>query len=197
MSDILREGTAMTGKVTITYVDDGQRQCGECTLCCKLLPVRELEKAGGVRCKHQSHAKGCRVYGTDKMPPSCKLWNCAWLSGNPVGPRPDRAHYVVDIMPDYVTIVDNETGKKRAQPVVQVWLDPRHPDAHRNPVLRSYLAKRGEAALIRTSPREGFVLVPPSMSHESEWIEVHTNLTKTSTHSWDQIRHAITTGEVP
>jgi len=44
------------------------RQCGGCTLCCKLLPVPPLEKLAGQRCQHQRHGKGCAVYETSAMP---------------------------------------------------------------------------------------------------------------------------------
>jgi hypothetical protein len=39
------------------------RQCGDCQLCCKLLPVRTLGKAAGQRCKHQRHHKGLAESG--------------------------------------------------------------------------------------------------------------------------------------
>ena len=45
-----------------TSPDRPTRQCGDCTLCCRLLPVRSLNKGAGERCKHQSHARGCKVY---------------------------------------------------------------------------------------------------------------------------------------
>ena len=38
------------------------RQCGDCQLCCKLLPVKSLAKLAGDRCSHQKHHKGCDVY---------------------------------------------------------------------------------------------------------------------------------------
>src|SRR5262245_54343180 len=57
----------------------GGRRCGDCTLCCKLLPVRELHKKGGERCQHQKAGKGCGVYNKPAMPPSCGLWSCRWL----------------------------------------------------------------------------------------------------------------------
>ena len=38
------------------------RQCGECTLCCKLLPVPPLNKLAGQKCKHQRFPHhGCAV----------------------------------------------------------------------------------------------------------------------------------------
>lgn len=77
-------------------------------------------------------------------------------------------------MPDFVTAVQ-ESGERIDVPVVQVWVDPKHPDAHRDPELRAYLARRGEedgaAAIIRYSEGEGFVLIPPALNAAGEWIE--------------------------
>lgn len=89
--------------------------------------------------------------------------------------RPDRSHYVVDIMPDFVTVKPNDGGEPTRINVVQVWVDPAHPEAHRDPALRAYLATRGEkdgmAALIRTSESEAWLLVPPAINERGEWLE--------------------------
>lgn len=65
-------------------------------------------------------------------------------------------------------------------PVVQVWVDPAHPHAHRDPGLRAYLAKIGEVALVRTGA-EGFVLVPPQHSEDGQWCEMRSNVRRTET----------------
>ena len=99
-------------------------------------------------------------------PGSCRLWSCSWL----ISPeetadlsRPDRSHYVIDPMPDFVTIDHPELGLIK-EPVTQIWLDPKHPDAHRDPALRNYIEKTRRAALIRTGEKTAFVIVPPCLS---------------------------------
>ncbi|HTE38020.1 MAG TPA: hypothetical protein VK630_15880 [Reyranella sp.] len=164
------------------------RRCGDCQLCCKLLPIPAGErlqdgrlvmdgvKPAGERCPHQCR-KGCRAY--DRRPLPCAIWNCRWLVNDDTAdmPRPDRAHYVIDLMPDFVTAIDHATGTEQSIPVVQVWIDPNHREAHRDPVLRAYLERRGErertAAVIRFSSSDGFVLFPPSMSADRQWHEEH------------------------
>jgi hypothetical protein len=135
-----------------------------------------LNKDAGIRCKHQAHHVGCRVYNSNAMPPSCRLWNCAWLVGDGTENlrRPDRAHYVIDILPDFITLVDNETGEKINQPVVQVWLDPNHPDAHRDPALRAYLDAIPSAALIRLNSKDAFTLFPPRIASDGQWHEIRS-----------------------
>lgn len=81
------------------------RTCGDCQLCCKLLPVRAVGKGANERCRHQRFGKGCAIYHHPSFPVECRVWSCRWL----VDPeahglsRPDRTHYVVDIMPDFLT----------------------------------------------------------------------------------------------
>jgi len=170
------------------------RKCGDCQLCCKLLPVGEIGKPANTRCEHQAHGKGCRVYGTDTMPMSCKLWSCAWLTGHDTGARPDRAHYVVDVLPDYISIQNDETGERIDVPVIQVWVDPKHPDAHRDPALRAFLAERGEhgvAAIIRYSSQDAFTLFPPAMASDGEWHEERSRSKPERQHTAREIRAAL------
>jgi hypothetical protein len=152
------------------------RQCGDCQLCCRLLPVRELEKPANTRCRHQSFAKGCGVYRKPGMPPSCALWNCRWLVNNDTADmrRPDRTHYVIDIMPDYIKLVPAAGGEPITIAVVQIWCDTKFPDAHRDPELRAYLARRGEegiAGLVRYSSSAAFTIFPPAMADDGQWHE--------------------------
>jgi hypothetical protein len=149
------------------------RQCGDCQLCCKLLPVRSLGKGAGERCRHQQHHKGCKVYAQLlNVAPECRLWNCRWLVNDDAGDlsRPDRSHYVIDIMPDFIKADDGD-GNIVEVPVVQVWVDPSYPDAHRDLALRAWLDRREAVALIRYSSGDGFVLFPPSRMANGQWME--------------------------
>jgi hypothetical protein len=106
-------------------------------------------------------------------PSSCRLWSCVWL----IDPdatrdlyRPDRSHYVIDMMPDYIGIHYNDSGDVQNIPVVQIWVAPKFPTAHRDPALRQYLIETEQIAVIRYGSRSGMLLVPPSKPGE-EWIE--------------------------
>ena len=178
------------------------RRCGDCQLCCKLLPVRErdddatvqamaaagmaqpdfagmvpsFDKPANTRCQHQRHAKGCAIY--PRRPLACRLWSCRWLSESDTADqhRPDHSHVVIDAMPDYVTLKDNQTGNLRRCEVIQIWVDPAYPDAHREPAIRAYvarLAERGPMALIRNGSHDAFLLVAPSIASDGVWHEVH------------------------
>lgn len=169
------------------------RQCGDCQLCCRLLPVRAIDKLAGQKCQHQKFKTGCVVYLKPAMPPECRLWNCQWLTGNDTADqsRPDRSHFVIDIMPDFITAKDDD-GKPVDIPVVQIWIDPKYPDEHRDPDLRAFLNRRGEhgvAALIRYDSRRAITIFPPSMTG-ADWVEVESSSVR-STHSFREIRDVL------
>jgi hypothetical protein len=156
------------------------RTCGSCSLCCSLLPVRALDKAAGERCKHQRFsAKGacCRVYSDLwQVSPECRAWNCRWLVNNDTAElsRPDRSHYVLDLMPDFVTLRDDATGALQHVEVVQIWVDPKHPDAHRDPALRGYLERRAQenvVGLVRWDNEKAMAIFPPALSADGQWHE--------------------------
>jgi hypothetical protein len=83
---------------------------------------------------------------------------------------------VIDLTPDYISA--GEEGEERINiEVVQIWIDPNHPDCHRDPALRTYLAKlseRGIVSLIRLNDRDAFSLLPPALSPDSQCHEVHS-----------------------
>lgn len=168
-----------------------RRECSGCTLCCKLIPVPPMNKVAGERCQHQ-RSTGCNIYA--RRPRECAVWHCKWLINDDTAElsRPDRSHYVIDMMPDYVTVRPNDGTGSFKIPVVQIWVDPKHRDAHRDPALRRFLARRGAdgiAAIIRYSATEGFVLVPPAMNEAREWAEVSHGMSETQ-HSFDDIADA-------
>jgi hypothetical protein len=136
----------------------------------------DFDKPAGRPCQFQKHRKGCAVYAS--RPFGCRYWTCAWLAEADTAdlPRPDRSGYVIDIVPDFVTLDDDGSGESVNVEVVQVWIDPRRPEAHRDRNLRAYLDRRGQegkAALIRQNETEAFTLWPPSMTG-GEWREVRS-----------------------
>jgi hypothetical protein len=72
------------------------RECGSCSLCCKLIAVVELNKSVGQWCRHCAPGKGgCLIY--DDRPPSCRGFHCSWLQSDLLGPewKPTTARMVV------------------------------------------------------------------------------------------------------
>lgn len=168
------------------------RTCGDCQLCCKLLPVKSLEKGAGVKCQHQRVGKGCTVYSKLwGVAPECKLWSCRWLVAADTGDlrRPDRSHYVVDVMPDFVRM--EHDGHELKREVAQIWLDPDYPDAHRDPALRAWLEKRNLIGLVRFNNERALVLIPPAMMDTGAWLERDSNLNHENPHTFEQVVEAL------
>lgn len=148
------------------------RHCGNCTLCCKLVPVEEIGKAAGHRCKHQRYGRGCMIYAV--RPTSCREWSCMWLAGvDEEGPlalsRPDRVGYVVDSVPDVIRATNNVTGEVSQIDVMQIWCDPARPDAWRDPALLAMLERQGIVGLVRYNSDRGFTIFPPNRNTTGEW----------------------------
>jgi len=162
------------------------RRCGDCQLCCRLLPTEEIKKPALARCPHQKHGKGCAIYA--RRPMSCALWNCRWLVDESTAdlPRPDRAHYVIDLIPDYITMKPHDGSTPTHIPVVQVWVDPAHKDAHRAPSFRAWLEAEGIPAIIRYDSRDGFILFPPSTTQGQGWVEYMDSQPTERTHTLEE-----------
>lgn len=87
------------------------QECGDCTLCCRLLEITEAGSSMNDWCKHCDPKSGCKAY--DSRPGECKTFNCSWKlhDGAHADMRPDKAKVIfenldVDIVfgtvhPDY------------------------------------------------------------------------------------------------
>jgi hypothetical protein len=173
----LGNGTVITMTLLQGDTPAGGRRCGSCSLCCRLVPVATLGKPGNTKCRFsRQHPKGCcSVYATPQQPMACQTWSCRWLIDKAIDTsRPDRAHYVIDVMPDLIKSV-REDGEVREAPVVQIWLDPAYPLAHRDPRLRAWVEanarETGMAAIVRVSARDAFLLIPPYLHSDGVWEE--------------------------
>lgn len=54
------------------------RDCGDCSLCCKVFFVGEFEKKAGDWCRHCSPGRGCGIHST--RPAICRDFFCFWIS---------------------------------------------------------------------------------------------------------------------
>jgi len=56
------------------------RECGECSLCCKVVEIEETESPRNEWCKHCDPGKaGCTIHS--ERPDSCRNCDCLWLQG--------------------------------------------------------------------------------------------------------------------
>jgi hypothetical protein len=70
------------------------RECGECTVCCYVGAVPELNKPPHRSCRYQG--KGCSIYDQKHRPNICNVFQCAWLRGlGKEGDSPDKSQVMI------------------------------------------------------------------------------------------------------
>ena len=121
MTTVIRSGeVASTGTVALAplaaRVVTG-RECGTCTLCCKVAGVEEIKKPNGVWCTHCVRGKRCVIY--EQRPPSCRSFYCQWMVEKSLGPewKPERAKFA---------LVKTDGGRR-----ITALVDPGFPSAWR------------------------------------------------------------------
>jgi hypothetical protein len=139
--------------------------------------VHEWPKPAGEPCKHQRYGKGCAIYA--QRPFCCREWSCRWLTGQDTADqrRPDRSRVVIDMVPDFITVRHNDGSAEPTNiQVVQLWCDPKHPEAWRDPLMLAFIERRareGIAALVRFDNKRGITVFAPPLCGDGQWHEVH------------------------
>jgi hypothetical protein len=97
---------------------EAAKQCGDCSLCCKLLRIPELNKPKDEWCPNFAHRIGCRIYAD--RPPSCRDFSCRWLVDSTMGPewKPSLCKMVLDAKPRLLVVHADPAVTKpwRAEP---------------------------------------------------------------------------------
>lgn len=103
-------------------MNENRRQCGDCSLCCKVLGIPELEKPKDSWCANFTAGIGCRIY--ERRPLSCRNFSCRWLDDPTMGPewKPSSCKMVVGSRPGlFVVHVDPAVSQPwRAEPFLSV-----------------------------------------------------------------------------
>jgi hypothetical protein len=89
------------------------RSCANCTVCCTVLGIPELEKPKGIECAHCDTGRGCTIYA--RRPEPCADFYCSYLLSPALGDewKPATAHMVLGYMADADVII--------------IYTDPAHP----------------------------------------------------------------------
>lgn len=79
-------------------------ECGDCTLCCTLLPIKEMKSPAGKTCIACRNNK-CNIYNT--RPQECKDFKCLWLTSPVLGEdlRPDKCGVMFELCPEEKTVI--------------------------------------------------------------------------------------------
>jgi len=72
--------------------------CGECTACCEVPPIKELNKAKNTLCINCS-GTGCKIY--NNRPDVCKNYQCIYTRSNmSKNLRPDKSGVILEKLND-------------------------------------------------------------------------------------------------
>jgi hypothetical protein len=109
------------------------RGCKDCTLCCKLLGIAELEKPRATWCTHCEVKAGCKIHGAH--PAECRDFYCGYLTNAALDERwaPTRSKMV---------LAYDEVHAPR----LSVHVDPARPDAWRKEPYYSQIKRWAVAA---------------------------------------------------
>ena len=80
------------------------RQCGACSLCCKLPYVKELGKSIDTWCQHCKPGAGCLIYAM--RPTTCRDFVCIWKEGGFSDDWfPAKAKFYLTRLPESILLV--------------------------------------------------------------------------------------------
>jgi len=133
-----------------------KRECGTCSLCCKLFYIRTLNKPLDTWCQHCKPGKGgCSIYAS--RPAECADFECGWLADKKLGDEwfPARCKMVL-------------SQTQNGRPLVTV--DPAYPNAWRREPYHSQLkvlSQKGVPIQIRIGRR----CIDFKTEEEVTWIE--------------------------
>ena len=111
-------------------IEQKERTCEGCTLCCKLPKIEELNKPAYTWCKHCTPKAnlGCGIHET--RPNQCREFSCLWLLGRvPEEYKPSEVKFVmtmqkeenVDKMMIVIFIEDTNASTLRRKPFIR-WI---------------------------------------------------------------------------
>jgi hypothetical protein len=103
----------------------GSRECGDCTLCCKVMAIEELAKPASLWCSHCKQGRGCLIYAS--RPAECESFSCRWLVDDRLAQhwKPNKSKLV---------LTTSEDG-------IEIRCDPGFPDAWRKEPFRSEICQ--------------------------------------------------------
>ena len=107
----------------MTRASSAGRDCGDCTLCCKVMAIETLAKPAGVWCRECRPGRGCLIHS--ERPAECRDYSCLWLLDDRLGPqwKPNRSRLVLTTSDDGI----------------EIRCDPGYPDAWRKPAFREQI----------------------------------------------------------
>jgi hypothetical protein len=90
------------------------KECGDCSLCCKLIEVPPLEKPANQWCQHCTK-RSCAIY--EKRPTICHSFDCLWKVSHVLGDelQPSKCKVVFEVFhPERIVLAMVDPDRPRA-----------------------------------------------------------------------------------
>ena len=117
------------------------RECGSCTMCCKVMRIAEINKRQNEWCDHCDIGNGCLIY--DSKPEECSTFVCGWLNA-PESMR--EVGLTDDLRPDKSKVVLAMTESDELGHTLLAFVDPDRPEAWRVGAMGRFLMASSQVA---------------------------------------------------
>lgn len=163
----------------------GERRCGKCSLCCKLLQVDldDGDKPANTWCRHAKPGAGCSIY--PQRPRVCVGYRCGWLKGS---------------LPDYwepikCRMTTNETNNPEGTIPFTLWfhVDPGCPNRWREEPFISDIRRwardglNSGVAYTKVQSVRPYLILPPDQAIEEDAGATGVVL-RTGVDRWEYVR---------
>lgn len=132
-----------------------ENRCGSCSMCCKLMGIKELNKPAGEWCQHVCKGKGCSIY--EDRPLSCVEYKCLWLMS-----QDEEFKWPIEARPDKSKVVLSLNTQENGSETVVAHVDPNHPDAWEKGIVYE---------LIKIATQVGRVVIGLGLQNEKIMLE--------------------------
>jgi len=157
----------MSRRLQILMDQRPNRRCGDCSLCCTVMAVGEINKPENVKCSKLTVMGKCSVHYNGK-PESCTTYQCLWLAGAmPEELKPSRSRIVADtgssgnIVVMHVSPYDRGAWNK---PAVKRWID-----SIADRIMVIVLCGEERIILRHNADRNPRLIEVPSIGIERQW----------------------------
>tara|TARA_R110000772_G_scaffold20466_2_gene56803 strand:+ start:93657 stop:94112 length:456 start_codon:yes stop_codon:yes gene_type:complete len=138
-----------------------KRECGECTLCCKLLDIPWMESLPNTYCSKCEINKGCTIFKS--VPKKCSDYNCEYLKSETMGD---------ELKPNVCNVIFEEIAKT----IHLALVDPDYINAWKEEPVMNHISKlndNGISVIVSSYSNEPKIIFPTKgRTHEEVMSEV-------------------------
>jgi len=131
-------------------------ECGNCTICCKILDIPWMDSPAGEYCKECDEGIGCKIYNT--APKDCLDFQCAYnqMKQVSINLRQDRCGVIFEKVTDNIFLGTVNLNETQLKDVVKNQID-------------SLLKEGFSIVLLNSKIKEPFIYVSENNTANEVW----------------------------